>query len=293
MADFACVTYNVKGLRQKAKRVKIFEFLKTKVPCGIIMLQEAHCVDTDLEEWTNELDCDVFLNSGSSNSCGTLIAFTKNLNPTISYNFKDDLGRLQIISCTFHEKKFLFINIYNENTQKGQNTLLEKLISILENFTDLQDHQIIIGGDWNFILDKNLDALGGSPQLKLPSISKLLKINEKYDLIDIYRVRYPNQKRFTFRQNSPRRLRRLDFFIISNSLQESVKKIDVLNSVSSDHSPVLIKICMGSEPSRGSNYWKFNASLLQEEDFVEKMSNKIDELKTTFADSPLKKNGNF
>ena len=128
------------------------------------MLQEAHCVDTDLEEWTNELDCDVFLNSGSSNSYGTLIAFTKNLKPTISYNFKDDLGRLQIISCTFHEKKFLFINIYNENTQKGQNTLLEKLISILENFTDLQDHQIIIGGDWNFILDKNLDALGGSPR---------------------------------------------------------------------------------------------------------------------------------
>ena len=108
MADFTCVTYNVKGLRQKAKRVKIFEFLKTKVPCGIIMLQEAHCVDTDLEEWTNELDCDVFLNSGSSNSCGTLIAFTKNLNSTISYNFKDDLGRLQIISCAFHEKKNSF-----------------------------------------------------------------------------------------------------------------------------------------------------------------------------------------
>jgi len=251
MDDFAVVTYNVKGLRQKSKRVKIFNFLKTKVPCGIMMLQETHCVDSDLEEWSNELNCNVFLNSGTSNSRGTLIAFTKNLNARIIHKYKDENGRLQLISFDINNKKFLVINIYNENIEKDQIVLLDKLIDVLENLPDLADRHLIIGGDWNFILDKNIDALGGSPQLKLASISKLLKIKEKFDLTDIFRVRYPELKRFTFRQNSPRRLRRLDFFLISNSLQEYVTKIDVLNAVSSDHSPVLLKICSGIEPLRG------------------------------------------
>ena len=84
MINFSCVSYNTKGLRQDLKRVKIFNFLREKVPSGIILLQETHSVDLDLEKWSNKLNCDIFLNSGASNSRGTFIAFYKDLD----YNVK-------------------------------------------------------------------------------------------------------------------------------------------------------------------------------------------------------------
>ena len=61
-------------------------------------------------------------------------------------------------------------------------------------------------------LIKKLDAFEGNPVLKLNSIAEITKIAQKYDLCDIYRIRNPDTKRFTFAKKTPRLLRRLDFF---------------------------------------------------------------------------------
>ena len=55
-----------------------------------------------------------------------------------------------------------------------------------------------MGGDWNFFLADALDADGGTKAMKLSSISELIKIKEKIDLCDIFRVRHPNKHRFPF-----------------------------------------------------------------------------------------------
>ena len=140
-----------------------------------------------------------------------------------------------------------------------------------------------MGGDWNFILDKKLDADGGNPSLKLSSISELTKIIEVYDLSDIFRVRFPNKKRFSFRQPNPRRLRRLDYFLISNSLQDRVQKSEILTSLSSDYSPVFLSFDSITDCNRGSSYWKFNCLLLKNPDFCAKMIDEIEKAKTEFS----------
>ena len=40
------------------------------------------------------------------------------------------------------------------------------------------DTAIVWGGDFNLIFDTKLDAIGGKPQLKVNSLSKLLSIRE-------------------------------------------------------------------------------------------------------------------
>ena len=151
---------------------------------------------------------------------------------------------------------------------------------------------MIIGGDWNFVLDKQLDTFGGNPSLKMSSISELTKIMTTFDLCDIYRLRNPDTRRFTYRQNSPKRLRRLDYFIISNSIQEIVDKTEVLTSVSSDHSPVLITFNSSPENTKGSAYWKFNSLLLKNPIFLEQLCNEIENMKISLETSNLRKNGN-
>ena len=59
------------------------------------------------------------------------------------------------------------------------------------------------GGDFNLIFDTNLDANGSKLQLKGNSLSKLLSITEENDLRNIFRVRCPNEKRFTWGRENP------------------------------------------------------------------------------------------
>ena len=65
--------YNVKGLRRKEKRTKMFNYLKQKLQKGVILLQETHSTKDDLESWSNDMGYKILLNNGTSNSRGTLI----------------------------------------------------------------------------------------------------------------------------------------------------------------------------------------------------------------------------
>ena len=282
--EFSCISYNVRGLKQKPKRIKIFNYLNEKVKKGFIFLQETHSIGNDILDWQNDWGGTMILNSGNSNSRGTLIAFTPDFDYKILKHITDDDGRIQICSIMFDERKLLLVNIYNENIEQKQVILLKKLDVLLESFSDVQDHEIIMGGDWNVILDKNLDASGGNPQLKLSSLSEITKIVEKYDLCDIFRIRNPLKRRFSFRQPTPRRLRRLDYFFISNAVQDRIKSCETLTSLSSDHSPVSLAFECSVLYTPGSNYWKFNSQHLKNLTFCSELSDVIENAKLEFSD---------
>ena len=126
--------------------------------------------------------------------------------------------------------------------------------------------------------------MGGNPKLKKGSITKFTEIKEKFDLCDIWRVRNPKNQRFTFRQNHKSGFlhRRLDYFFVSNSLQDSLDKTDILAAFSSDHSPILLSFQKCKDFQRGRGLWKFNSSLSHNKEYTEKMKKRIlDTLKIT------------
>ena len=97
---------------------------------------------------------------------------------------------------------------------------------MLKGFEDVHDKKVIFVGDFNLIFDKNLESAGGSLLLRKHSLSEIIKLNENFNLCDIWRVRNPHKKLFTFRQKHFTGItqRRLDYIFFSISLQESVKK---------------------------------------------------------------------
>ena len=60
------------------------------------------------------------------------------------------------------------------------------------------------------------------------------------DLCDIFRGRNPDTRRFSWRRKTPFKQRRLDFFLVSNSMQENIESTDIIPSVGSDHSAIKI-----------------------------------------------------
>ena len=97
-------------------------------------------------------------------------------------------------------KPYLIINLHADNDQVGQLVTLAKLESLLESFDIKEESKIILGGGFNIIFDKSSDADGGSPCLKLGAFQKLVDIMSKYDLCDIFWVRNPKLRRFSWRQ---------------------------------------------------------------------------------------------
>ena len=171
----------------------------------------------------------------------------------------DTSGRIVVLEIVFNDEKYLLINLYNDNNENDQLKTLDILDKLLDEHDIEGECHPIFGGDFNVIFDTLLDASGGNPTLKKRSLAKILHINEKLDVCDILRVRYPNLKRFTFRQKSPLRQRRLDYIFLSNNLQEFVTNIDILPAFMSDHSLVLATIDTNNDPSRGRYGWKFNS----------------------------------
>ena len=131
------------------------------------------------------------------------------------------------------------------------------------------------GGDFNTIFDISLDADGGSPQLYIKSVAKLLSMMSENDLPDIFRIRYPDSRRFTWGRKTPFLQRRLDYFLVSDSLQESIETIDIISSVASDHSAIILKLHPTYEGNRGCSYWKFNSSPTEDRQFVNSLKNEI------------------
>ena len=255
------------------------------------MMQESHSVESDHEQWQNELEgYKLYLNSGTSMARGTLFGISKNFDLQNIKYYDDGDGRLQILSGVHDDQKFLFINIYNFNYQSEQVKLLKTLNEKLTQFNQNLDHQIICGGDWNFVNDKTKDTYNCTQPPKLKSIAELTNITENHDLCEIFRIRNPDKKLYTFRANTPRRMSRLDFYMISNSLQESIGKCEILNSVSSDHNPVLLSIKSPYDSKKNTAYWKFNTSLLKNNDFITELKTEIENMKANLNEfEPQKK----
>ena len=95
------------------------------------------------------------------------------------------------------------------------------------------------------------------------------------DLCDIHRLRFSYEKCFTWRRRTPFKQRRLDYFFISDSLQDLVNAIKIIPSVQSDHSALKLKISSLTEGSKGPSYWKFNNTLISDEEYVNNMKSKI------------------
>ena len=141
---------------------------------------------------------------------------------------RDNLGHILVIEVKIDDSIFVLINIYNANTESEQLHTLNDLTNILETFKDIQNKSVVLGGDFNVILNPSLDSEGGKPVIKKRTIAKLIQITENLDLCDIWRIRNPKRRRFTFRQHHSTGFiqRRLDYFFISNSLQESIQTTD-------------------------------------------------------------------
>ena len=107
----------------------------------------------------------------------------------------DTEGRSIIMEAEVQGSLFLFVNIYAPNKVQDQCRFFENLNKNIEHFAVNKEHRIIVGGDFNVTLDSDLDCSGGKP-FKKESVKKIQDLCLDFDLVDIWRIRNPECKRF-------------------------------------------------------------------------------------------------
>ena len=146
------------------------------------------------------------------------------------------------------DNDLLLINLYNATKESEQQNTLSTLCNLLDGITDLHCMNIIHEGDFNIFFNLTYETRGGNPNMKNKSVAKFIHIKESLGLCDIWQARNPKKKRSrqqtTFRQQHVTGFiqTRLDYFLVSNNLQESINKMDILTALSTDHSPIFFSL---------------------------------------------------
>ena len=75
---------------------------------------------------------------------------------------------------------------------------------------------------------------------------------------------------------------------MSNSMQVSIKNTDVVASLLTDHLAITFSYFTNEESNRGRDFWKFNNSVIETEEYVHQMKKRIsDTLNELFNENIL------
>ena len=87
--------------------------------------------------------------------------------------------------------------------------------------------------------------------------------------LDIWRIRNPTVTRFTCRQKKPIMQRRLDYWLVNDSLQDDIDSVDIKTSIKSHHSAITLSINGLDDLQKGPNFSKFNSNLVNDSAYCE------------------------
>ena len=168
-------------------------------------------------------------------------------------------------------KILTLVNIYapnNDNPTFFQN-LLDRILSF-------ECEEVIMGGDFNLVMDVQKDKKGGNVTMHRNSLKEVQNIVNSLDLIDVWRTLNPDAKRFTWQRTKPEVHCHLDYLMISSSLATAITNADILPGYKTDHSLITIHLASNSNP-RGPGFWKLNTTFLLDSEYIELIKKTIDE----------------
>ena len=132
----------------------------------------------------------------------------------------------------------------------------------MNEWMDVDDDEYIetvIGGDFNCVMNNELDRLNCRDGIDIGQIDLKYFMNT-FELEDIWRRRNPNRKEYSWMGRGKKS--RIDYWIISSSLDNQVDKVRYETAPFSDHSIVYLQL-RTAETLHNKGLWKMNVSIIQ------------------------------
>ena len=145
--------------------------------------------------------------SYNSSSRGVTILFNNNFEFSVTKVNKDIAGNYVFATVRIMDKDFVIVSLYGPNRGNP-----EFYAELEERISEVGFENLIIGGDWNLVLDFTLDYYNYKHFNNAKAQEQVENLMINFDLLDIWREIHPEMRRYTWRRNTPLQQSRLDFF---------------------------------------------------------------------------------
>ena len=226
---------NVCGLGDNTKRKKMFHFLKEH-ETDVVLMQETHSSKKTQKIWRNQWGANILFSHAETNAQGIAILFKRGLDIKIEKVDEIIPGRLLNVNILFNEQKIALFNVYTLNEQDTQ--FIEKLFQKCES---IECDHMIVGGDFNVALDK-IDRFPNENYKQTSKAEFITQYLEENSWVDIWRLSHPETKQFTWSHRKPVTMSRIDMFLAPVCTTAIVKKCEIIPSILTDHSFIVIEI---------------------------------------------------
>ena len=263
------ISMNTRGLRSK-KRFEIFRWLKSN-KCDIALLQETFCTKEFTDEFKRGWNGQVFHScSNSSHSRGVAILLREGLQSEVISVHNCDKGRLLLLNIKVNNKEICIVNVYAPNKPCDRIEFFSKILTFINKYACTKT-SVLIGGDFNCVLNNDDRISNSCSDKKDPSTAKLKSIISTLSLCDIWKIKNPSEVQFSYidAQPSPS-CSRIDLWLGSQNLRQYISKCLITSCPAPDHKAVTLSLAINDKP-RGPGYWKMNVSILNNTDYVDKV----------------------
>ena len=194
----ACVvSINMNGLNDPRCSDSILCHLYSLKP-DILFLQETHPNPVHVNNVFPQWPGTSFHSFGKDNRKDVSILISDRLKTTIHSRHTSDTGHLIVLNLSIEDNRLTLGNVYAPtgglDSIANHKEFFNEWTKVLENFS--QDFPIILGGDFNCVLDP-LDHSSTVTYVE-KTANNLKAVLSSYALEDIWRIQNPSSKEFTF-----------------------------------------------------------------------------------------------
>lgn len=271
---------NCQGLQNYKKRKDVFDYLRKK-PFDIYFLQETHIPVAEQNYVRALWGYETWISGMRTDSSGVAILFKNSFEFKVHNVIRDAEGHFLLMDVTLCDRNLILVNIYAPS-HGDIPEFFDKIEELLLQ-NNYENSEIILGGDWNVFLDPDFDCCGyRQSNYKEHMRERLIAFMDKWHLTDIWRDHNPGKMRYTWRRPNPLQQSRIDFLLITDSLQINRIHSSIEASYKSDHSPVCLNIHFQNRP-HPRPFWKFNNSLLKDPKYIQEVKKVILDVKQQYA----------
>ena len=245
MAVSIC-TINVNGIAKLPKREKVFKYLLDS-NFDIYLLQETHLPDVMQGKlWENQWGGRTLWSPCTNRSAGVGLLLHHGSAIEIIDHISDTDGRVITVKLKLNEQTFQIINVYAPNKHSDREAFFGNLWCLA--FCNVDT---VVAGDLNCVPDTHLEKWGGDDTFGNKGIMHLFAFADSLSLEDVFRVKNPSVKLFTW-FNGPHSVGcRLDRFYTPSTWRSQVRGHACDPFPCSDHHIVSINLQLGHSNPRG------------------------------------------
>lgn len=202
------LSWNVNGLNSPVKRTKCLDYLRSK-KVSIALIQESHLKSVDVHRFQNRYFKVISASSAVNKTKGVLIVIKRNSVFSIIRTGGDTEGRITYAVVSLNNTNYAFMSVYAPT--EGDSSFFQELLRLV---VSLEDCLVVLGGDFNAVLDPQLDRshVSKSDSVISGCFNSFLRHS---NICDVWRLQNDGARDYTFFSARHKSYSRIDYLLMS------------------------------------------------------------------------------